>query len=216
VLYHLPNAGEKNFLTKLGNGWWTGSIISFQTGMPFSPTLSTDRQQTGLTGTNGGLERMSYVTNANVGAVTAAAVAAGLTTCPANATGCIPYNPVVYNHKTVITHSVQQWFNPNMFTLQPVGTIGDVSRNILTEPGLVNWDFSLNKDTALPFLGDAGRLQFRTEAFNLLNHANFGSAQNGGVFAGSVKDVVEQPTFSGIISTSTPGRQIQFSLKVLF
>jgi len=216
VLYHLPNAGEKNFLTKLGNGWWTGSIISFQTGMPFSPTLSTDRQQTGLTGTNGGLERMSYVTNANVGAVTAAAVAAGLTTCPANATGCIPYNPVVYNHKTVITHSVQQWFNPNMFTLQPVGTIGDVRRNILTEPGLVNWDFSLNKDTALPFLGDAGRLQFRAEAFNLLNHANFGPAQNGGVFAGSVKDVVEQPTFSGIISTSTPGRQIQFSLKVLF
>jgi Carboxypeptidase regulatory-like domain/TonB dependent receptor len=216
VLYHLPNAGEKNFLTKMGNGWWTGSIISFQTGMPFSPTLSSDRQQTGLTGTNGGLERMSYVTSANVGAVTAAAVAAGLTTCPANASGCIPYNPVVYNHKTVITHTIQQWFNPNMFALQPVGTIGDVSRNILTEPGLVNWDFSLNKDTALPFLGEAGRLQFRAEAFNILNHANFGPAQNGGVFSGGVKDTVEQPSFSGIISTSTPGRQIQFSLKVLF
>ncbi len=216
LLYHLPNAGEKNFFTKLGNGWWTGSIISFQTGMPFSPTLSTDRQQTGLTGTNGGLERPSYVTSANIGAVTAAAVAAGLTTCPANASGCIPYNPVVYNRKTVITHSVQQWFNPNMFTLQPVGTIGDVSRNTLTEPGLVNWDFSLNKDTALPFLGDSGRLQFRAEAFNILNHVNFGPAQNGGVFSGSVKDTVEQPTFSGIISTSTPGRQIQFSLKVLF
>jgi hypothetical protein len=216
VLYHLPNAGERNFLTKLGNGWWTGSIVSFQTGMPFSPTLASDREQAGLTGTNGGLERLSYVTSANVGAVTAAAVAAGLTTCPANASGCIPYNPVVYNHKTVITHTVQQWFNPNMFTLQPVGTIGDVSRNILTEPGLVNWDFSLNKDTALPFLGEAGRLQFRAEAFNLLNHANFGPAQNGGVFSGNVKDTVEQPSFSGIISTSTPGRQIQFSLKVLF
>ena len=216
VLYHLPKTGDKNLLAKLGNGWWTGSIVSFQTGMPFSPTLSSDRQQTGLTGTNGGLERMSYVTSANVGAVTAAAVAAGLTTCPANASGCIPYNPVVYNHKTVITHTVQQWFNPNMFALQPVGTIGDVSRNILTEPGLVNWDFSVNKDTALRFLGDAGQLQFRAEAFNLLNHANFGPAQNGGVFSGSVKDVVEQPSFSGIISTSTPGRQIQFSLKVLF
>jgi hypothetical protein len=216
VLYHFPNAGQKNFLTKLGNGWWTGSIVSFQTGMPFSPTLASDRQQTGLTGTNGGLERLSYVTSANVGALTAAAVAAGLTTCPANASGCIPYNPVVYNRKTVITHTVQQWFNPNMFALQPVGTIGDVSRNILTEPGLVNWDFSLNKDTALPFFGDAGRLQLRAEAFNLLNHANFASAQNGGVFSGNVKDVVEQPSFSGIIATSTPGRQIQFSLKVLF
>jgi hypothetical protein len=216
ALYHLPKTGERNFFTKLGNGWWTGSIVSFQTGMPFSPTLSSDRQQTGLTGTNGGLERLSYVTSANVGTLTAAAVAAGLTICPANATGCIPYNPVVYNRKTVITHTVQQWFNPNMFALQPVSTIGDVSRNILTEPGLVNWDFSLNKDTALRFLGEAGQLQFRAEAFNLLNHANFGPAQNGGVFSGNVKDTVEQPSFSGIISTSTPGRQIQFSLKVLF
>jgi hypothetical protein len=216
AIYRLPNFGGSGFLGKMANGWWTGSIVSFQTGMPFSPTLSTDREQAGLTGTNGGLERPSYVTNENIGAVTAAAVAAGLTTCPANASGCIPYNPVVYDRKKVITHTVQQWFNPNMYTLQPVGTVGDVRRNTLTEPGLVNWDFSLNKDTALRFLGDAGRLQFRTEAFNLLNHANFGSAQNGGVFSGNVKDVVEQPTFSGIISTATPGRQIQFSLKVLF
>ena len=217
ALYHLPPFRVANgFADKLVNGWWTGSIIRFQTGMPFSPTLSTDRQQAGLTGTNGGLERPSYVTQQNIGAVTAAAVAAGITTCPANASGCIPYNPVVYNPKTVITHSVQQWFNPNMFTLQPVGTIGDVSRNTLREPGLATWDFSLNKDTVVGFLGDAGRIQFRAEAFNLLNHANFGPAQNGGVFAGSVADVVEQPTFSGIISTSTPGRQIQFSLRAIF
>jgi hypothetical protein len=217
VLYHLPTIGARGFLDKFVNGWWTGSIVSVQTGMPFSPLLSSDREQSGLASTSGGgLERPSFVTSANVGAVTAAASAAGLTTCPANATGCIPYNPVVYNRKTVITHSVQQWFNPNMFALQPVGTIGDVGRNILTEPGLATWDFSLNKDTAWRLLGDAGKVQFRAEMFNLLNHPNFGPSKNGGVFSGAVADAVEQPTFTGMTSTSTPGRQIQFSLKVIF
>jgi len=52
--------------------------------------------------------------------------------------------------------------------------------------------------------------------FNLLNHPNFGPSKNGGVFSGAVADAVEQPTFTGMTSTSTPGRQIQFSLKVIF
>src|ERR1700723_1343602 len=156
--------------------------------MPFSPLLSSDREQSGLASTSGGvLERPSFVTSANVGAVTGAAFAAGLTTCPANATGCIPYNPVVYNRKTVITHSVGQWFNPNMFALQPVGTIGNVSRNTLRNPGLTQWDISLNKDTAWARLGKGGMIQFRAEIFNILNHPGLGPAQDS-VFAGTVTD----------------------------
>ena len=217
VLYHLPDfVSRQSFTGKFVNGWWTGSIVSVQTGMPFSPLLASDREQAGLAGTNGGLERPSYVTAANVATIAAEAQAAGLTTCPANSSGCIPYNPVVYNAKTVITHSVQQWFNPNMFALQPVGTIGDVGRNTLTEPGLATWDFSLNKDTALGMLGESGKLQFRAEFFNLLNHTNFGPAQNGGFLAGSVGDIVEQPSFTGLINTNTPSREIQFSLKAIF
>ena len=217
ILYHLPSVHVQGAVDKIVNGWWVGSIAAVQTGTPFSPLLSSDREQAGLAGTNGGLERPNYVTASNIAAITAAAQAAGLTTCPANSTGCIPYNPVIYNPKTVITGTVQQWFNPNMFALQPVGTIGDVGRNTLTEPGLATWDFSLNKDTAVRALGEAGRLQFRAELFNILNHPNFGPAQNGGFFSGSVKDTVEQPAqATGIIATSTPGRQIQFSLKVLF
>lgn len=216
TLYHLPGLSDRGLLSKFTNGWWTGSIISVQSGMPFSPLLSSDREQAGLTGTNGGLERPSYVTSANIAQVTAQAQAAGLTTCPANSSGCIPYIPQVFNPSTVITGSVQQWFNPNMFTLQPVGTIGNVGRNILREPGLFTWDFSLNKDTAFPLLGEAGKVQFRAEVFNILNHPNFGPAQNGGFLAGSVGDVVEQPSFTGLISTNTPARQIQFSLRIVF
>ncbi len=215
ALYHFPTIPARGVVDKIVNGWWTGDIITFQTGMPFSPLIGADRQQSGIAGTHGGLERPDYVTKANLAAVTAEAVAAGLTTCPANSSGCIPYNPVVYNRNTVITHSVQQWFNPNMFALPKVGTIGDVSRNILPEPGLVTWDFSLNKDTAWQFLGHAGTIQFRAEVFNLLNHTNYGPANNA-VFAGNVSDVQEQPSFTGLINTNTPSREFQFSLRAIF
>ena len=111
-IYHLPNISEGHLASKFTNGWWTGSIVTIQSGQPFSPLLSSDREQAGLAGTNGGLERPSYVTAANIGTVTAQAVAAGLTTCPAGSSGCIPYNPVVYNPKTVITHSVKSVVQP--------------------------------------------------------------------------------------------------------
>ncbi len=216
ALYRLPKVTDKRFVGGFLNGWWTGTIVNVHTGAPFSPTLSTDREQAGLTGTNGGLERLSYVTNANVAQLTAEAQAAGLTTCAANSSQCYPYNPVVFNPKTVITGTVQQWFNPNMFALQPVGTIGDVRRNSLREPGYATWDLSVNKDTKFSRLGDAGEIQFRAESFNILNHPNFGPAQNGGFFSGGIRDSVEQPAFTGIINTANAGRQIQFSLKAVF
>jgi hypothetical protein len=216
VTYHLAKLTDQHFAGKFVNGWWTGSIVNVQTGQPFSPSISTDREQSGIAGTNGGLERPDIVTTANLAAVTAAAVAAGVTTCPANSTGCIPYNPVLYDPKTVITHSVNQWFNPNMFALQKVGTIGNLSRNTLREPGLVTWDFSLNKDTDLKLLGESGKIEFRTEVFNILNHSNFGPSKNGGFLSGAVADAAEHPNNTGLFSTSTPSREVQFSLKVLF
>ena len=215
-VYHLPKFRAEQVADKFVNGWWFSSIVNVESGTPFSPLLSSDRQQSGLAGTNGGLERPSLVTSTNIALVTAQAQAAGVTTCPPNATGCIPYNPTVYNPKTVITHSVQQWFDPNMFTLQPVGTIGDVGRNTLREPGLESWDLAVNKDTHLALLGDQGQIEFRAETFNILNHPNFGPSVNGGFLTGGVGDVQEQPTFTGLISTATAGRQIQFALRVQF
>ena len=215
-LYHLPRFTQRRGLDKLENGWWFGSIVSVQTGQPFSAETSTDRAQSGIAGNNGGLERLSYVTSANVGALTAAAVAAGINTCPAGSTTCFTYNPQVFNAKGAITHNVQGWVNSNMFTLGPVGTFGNVGRNTLREPGLENWDFSLNKDTSLKLLGDAGSIEFRTEVFNILNHPNFGPTTNKGLFPGTITDTVERPNSTALNSTSTPSREIQFSLKAIF
>jgi hypothetical protein len=102
-----------------------------------------------------------------------------------------------------------------MFALQPVGTIGNVSRNTLRNPGLTQFDISLNKDTAWARLGEGGMIQFRAEIFNILNHPGLGPAQDA-VFAGTVTDNVEQPSLTSITNQVNSSRQIQFSIKALF
>ena len=216
AVYHLPEFSQGRFVSKLENGWWFGTITTLRTGTPFSPLQSSDREASGIATGGGGLERVSYVTTSNVAALQAAAQAAGYTTCPAGSTSCYTYNPTPFNRGSVYVHKPGQWYNANMFALQPVGTIGNVGRNVLTEPGLATVDFSINKDTSWALLGDRGKVQFRTEIFNALNRANFGPVHVGGLFSGTATDVVERPNYDGIDAASTPGRTIQFSLKILF
>ena len=51
--------------------------------------------------------------------------------------------------------------------------LGTAGRGIIEAPGLTNWNFTLAKDTKLGFLGEAGKLQFRGDIFNVLNHPSF-------------------------------------------
>ena len=139
-------------------------------------------------------------------------------------------NFIPYDKDKVITGNPNQWFNPLMFTLPPLtlcpgsatvtcGQLGNAARNSLRGPGRNTWDLSLNKDTRLGFLGEQGTLQFRAEFFNLLNHANF-FLPNATAFNGTAQGIgaVEAPvsTAGQITSTSTPSRQIQLALKVIF
>ena len=94
------------------------------------------------------------------------------------------------------------WFNTAAFALPPFGSFGNAGRNTLTGPGARTIDVSLVKNTAL---GERATLQFRAEAFNVLNHANFDLPDN---FFGS-------PTFGKIQSAEDP-RRIQFGFKLLF
>jgi hypothetical protein len=108
----------------------------------------------------------------------------------------------------IITGTQAQWFNPEAFLLPASGTWGDLRRATLTGPGIETVDFSLIKTTAIT---ERVGLQFRSEFFNILNHANFG-LPNMGVFSGTGFN----PAAGLISTTETTSRQIQFGLKLLF
>ena len=222
LLYHFPNSRSHGAVSQFVNGWWMGNIVALQTGLPFTPILATNRSNSGnLTAAPDRVDinaqavaQGTVLTNAQGGSYLAAA-------------NFIPYNP-----DSVITGNPNQWFNPNMFHMQPMvpcpnnpaltcGILGDAARGILRGPGLAAWDFSLVKDTTLPLLGEQGIIEFRTEFFNILNHANFGMPASATVFSGapSVLGAYQQAPLPGvgqITTTATTARQIQFALKLIF
>jgi hypothetical protein len=110
----------------------------------------------------------------------------------------------------IIEGTVSQYFNPAAFLAPPNGSgfYGNLGRDTLEGPGLGTWDFSFAKDT---HVGERLVVQLRGEEFNILNRANF-NTPNAVVFT----PTGVSPTAGVITSTSTPARQTQFALKLLF
>lgn len=96
----------------------------------------------------------------------------------------------------------ERWFDVTAFALPPFGNFGNAGRNILSGPAYQSINASIVKNTRL---GERAGFQFRVEAFNLFNRANFDLPD---IFFGS-------PTFGAIQSAQTP-RRIQFGAKILF
>jgi len=113
----------------------------------------------------------------------------------------------------VITGNVNQWVNPAGFSLPAPGTLGNLQRDFLWGPGIVNFDYSVVKDTPIK---EQVHLQFRAEFFNLFNHPNFG-LPNANAFVQTANGGGNpNPTFGKITTTTTSSRQIQFALKLMF
>jgi hypothetical protein len=110
----------------------------------------------------------------------------------------------------VIEGGPDQYFNPNAFVQPLPGTYGNVGRNVLTGPGLVETDLALAKNFRF---SERLNLQFRSEFFNVFNHTNF-NAPNPVVYAAATGG--PSPTAGVITATSTTSRQIQFGLKLLW
>ncbi len=79
--------------------------------------------------------------------------------------------------------TIARWFNTGDFVAQPLATFGNQRRNQLYGPGLQRVDLSLFKNFDIY---ERLKLEFRTEAFNVLNTAQFvnptaslGNALNG-------------------------------------
>jgi hypothetical protein len=111
-----------------------------------------------------------------------------------------------FTHETAVTGDPNQYFNPDAFVLQPIGTLGNLGRGALIGPNLKTFDLSAVKNTRVPMFGESAFFQLRVEAFNLFNRTNFG---NPSLIAFS-------PTFGRIRSTVTSSRQIQLGVRLNF
>jgi len=97
------------------------------------------------------------------------------------------------------------YFNASLFSLQPLGTPGNAPRRFFYGPGLDNYDMAVMKSVPLT---EAKSLQFRVEAFNVFNHAQF--------FApGAVNGNINSSTFGQVVSAASP-RLMQAAIKLVF
>jgi hypothetical protein len=120
-----------------------------------------------------------------------------------------------YGPDNAVLGRVDQWFNPAAFVLQPAGTFGNTGRGDFIGPNLRTLDLALTKRASWGALGSGGRVEFRLEAFNVLNRANFGPPALV-AFAGTTDNEAPLSTFGRITTTVTSARQIQLGVKVLF
>jgi Carboxypeptidase regulatory-like domain len=96
-------------------------------------------------------------------------------------------------------------FNTTLFPEENMGELGNAKRRNFSGPGINNFDLTLQKILRLT---EAKSFEFRLEAFNAFNHAQFyGPA--------SVAGQVEDPNFGQIVSAAAP-RLVQLAAKFSF
>ena len=124
-------------------------------------------------------------------------------------TGVSPY---------VSSPTPSRWLSLGAFTEAPPGQFGNVGRNTIIGPGIFAFDFEVHKQIAMPF-NEKHKVQFRLEAFNVLNHPNW-TMPNLNVLSGAIQagqpGTAAHQSFGVITGTNVSMRQIQLGLKYTF
>ncbi|HVS87556.1 MAG TPA: carboxypeptidase regulatory-like domain-containing protein [Candidatus Acidoferrum sp.] len=182
-------------------GWQLGGIFEASTGVPFTPGFAGDTLGVGSTDPNidvpnllGGSGCGSHVNSGN----------------PTHyiKTQCFSV-PVAPTQAFYAANCDPHFAFPFCRNLR-----GNLGRNTLIGPGLLNFDFSLFKNNYFKKISDAFNVQFRAEFFNILNRTNFSPPlDNRNIFDSAGNPIGN----AGLItSTQTPSRQIQFALKLIW
>jgi hypothetical protein len=100
------------------------------------------------------------------------------------------------------TQTADCWVNPAAFAQPAPFTFGNAGRNSLRGPGYKNLDLSLVKNARI---AEGRQLQFRIEAFNLLNVINYDNPNR----------IALTPNFGRIFSAGPP-RQVQLGLRFMY
>ena len=199
----------------LGN-WQLGGVVNVSSGVPFTATIDPNTDPLGL-GSSDPWDFPDRVAGSNCDSLVN----------PGNVnhyikTECLTIPAAPASFSSICVQQTIPTSPP--FAPPPPGEItctnrrGNLGRNGLTGPGLRNVDLSLFKNIPMERL----TIQFRMEAFNIFNHANFGPPLD---FAAVYTQDGNPNTFnqldraSGagqIDSTVTTSRQIQFGLKIIW
>jgi hypothetical protein len=100
--------------------------------------------------------------------------------------------------------TAQEWFNTAAFAAPPAGYFGNAAPGSIQGPGVVDFDMALYKDFRIR---ERASVEFRAEAFNILNHTNFnGSGISTNFGAGNF----------GQATTALDPRIFEFALRFQF
>jgi Carboxypeptidase regulatory-like domain/TonB-dependent Receptor Plug Domain len=169
-VYNLPDFKRFNKAVQLSAGGWEFSgVTQFWSGTPClsssNPTNDTcDLFSSGNLGTGGGNQSPSAQQTGNQ--------FGGHIRPDYNGSG-----PILANH----THNVPagqfpMWYNPSVFSSPANGSFGNFHRNSIYGPGVANWNMSLFKNFNFT---ERLRMQLRFEAYNVFNHTQWATLNNG-------------------------------------
>lgn len=112
-----------------------------------------------------------------------------------------------------VASKLNGYFHASCFTTPPVigadgiGTaFGNSATGLLNGPGQASVDFAISKATKLPWPVESGRLQFRAEFYNALNHPQFANPDTN----------FSSPTFGVISATAVNPRVGQIAVRYDF
>ncbi|MBZ5560871.1 MAG: TonB-dependent receptor [Acidobacteriia bacterium] len=187
-------------LKAMGSGWTLAGVTTLQKGQPF--TVFGDFYGVPLRPDQVGPAALNYN---NPGAAVDGAIPAG----------CNVPGPFGFVELDCTGTSAVSAFDINRVETFLPGSLG---RNTFRSPGIINFDFSVLKNTYL-MSRERLNLQFRAEFFNLFNNVNYLQPYSQmGQFASyyaSFFYAVPNPFFGQILQARPP-RQIQFAVKFVF
>jgi hypothetical protein len=99
------------------------------------------------------------------------------------------------------------YFNPNAFSREIIGTLGNAGRGNFHGPGINNTDLALVKELRWT---EERRIELRLETYNTFNHTQFRFSSN----ILSFQDI--NSSNFGRTLTAAPGRIVQLAAKIYF
>ena len=191
-IYELPFFKSQNgFAGKVLGGWQISGVTVLQTGTPFNITEPTDRSLSGA-----GSDRPDWVGSSQLTFFD-----------PRNTDAALggpnrSFNGTGGGTATAATNPFFRRVGSGTSFALGGGRFGSLGRNVFHGPGDIIFDVTLMKRIRF---GESKVVEFRSEFFNIFNHANFGNP-NGSIGSANF----------GRITTTRDPRLIQFGLKFHF